>query len=111
MRREEEEGGWFVEEDCDPDYCEMVTAEHKVVRKYGGRLVSVWEQKAQGRDNHYWDCEVYAALAADLCGIRGINASQAREIREDAAPAAPQEAAAQVRQPPGDDLGARWFGR
>lgn len=113
MHREEEEGGWFVEEDCDPEYCEMVTAEHKVVRKYGGRLVSVWEQKAQGRDNHYWDCEVYAALAADLCGIRGINASQARAIREDtaAAPAAQKETAPQVRQPPGDDLGAKWFGR
>lgn len=87
MHRDEEEGGWYVDDGCDPEYCEMVTSEHKVVRKYGGRLVSVWEPKAQGRPNHYWDCEVYAALAADLCGLRGINAAQARERQELPAPA------------------------
>lgn len=77
MRRSEEDGGWFTHIDCDPDYCEMVTAEQKVVRKRNGRMESVWEPKAVGRDNHYLDAEVYAALAADLLGIREINAEQA----------------------------------
>lgn len=77
MRRGEEDGGWFTHIDCDPEYCEMVTAEQKVVRKRNGRMESVWEPKVVGRDNHYLDTEVYAALAADLLGIREINAEQA----------------------------------
>lgn len=108
MHRDEEEGGWYVDDGCDPEYCEMVTSEHKVVKKYGGRLASVWDQKTQGRPNHYWDCEVYAALAADLCGLRGINAAQARERQELPAPAEESSAA---MAPPAGDLGTRWFGR
>ena len=77
MRRGEEDGGWFTHIDCDPEYCEMVTAEQKVVRERNGRMESVWEPKVVGRDNHYLDTEVYAALAADLLGIREINAEQA----------------------------------
>lgn len=77
MRRGEDDGGWFTHLKCDPEYCEMVTSEQKVVRKYNGRMVSVWEPKAVGRDNHYLDTEVYAAAAADLLGIREISAEQA----------------------------------
>ena len=47
------------------------------MRKRNGRMESVWEPKVVGRDNHYLDTEVYAALAADLLGIREINAEQA----------------------------------
>lgn len=108
MHRDEEEGGWYVDDGCDPEYCEMVTSEHKggpqVRRKVG---VGVGAQRP-GRPNHYWDCEVYAALAADLCGLRGINAAQARERQELPAPAegsftAPSRLSA-------GDLGTRWFG-
>lgn len=77
MRRGEDDGGWFTHLNCDPEYCEMVTSEQKVVRKYNGRMVSVWEPKVVGRDNHYLDTEVYAAAAADLLGIREISAEQA----------------------------------
>lgn len=81
IQRDEEDGGWFIYEGCDPEYCEMIASEHKVIKKYNGRLSSVWEVKAVGRDNHYLDCEVYAMLAADLCGIRTINAKRVQQQR------------------------------
>ena len=94
LRRDEDEGGWYIHKDCDPDYCEMMTAEHKVLRKQkNGRTVEVWEPKATGRDNHYLDCEVYAALAADLLGIREVNAqgvNREREAAETPPPPPPQ---------------------
>ena len=81
LRRDEEDGGWYTFEGCDPEYCEMISSEHRVLRKYNGRLSSVWETKAVGRANHYLDCEVYAMLAADLCGIRDINVQRAQADR------------------------------
>jgi phage terminase large subunit GpA-like protein len=74
MERDEDDGGWYIYDGCDPEYCDMVASEHKVLKRHGGRLASVWEPKASGRPNHYLDCEVYAMLAADLCGIRSVNA-------------------------------------
>lgn len=77
-RPEEESGGFYLYKDCDPEYAEMLTAEHKVVKRVNGRLLSVWEPKHDGVDNHYLDCEVYAACAADLCGLRTISAEFSR---------------------------------
>ena len=76
MKRGEDEGGWYIYDGCDVDYIEMIASEHKVVEKVRGRLVERWVQKQTGRDNHYWDCEVYAAAAADLCGLRTIAAER-----------------------------------
>lgn len=69
-RKSEESGGWFVYENCDMDYAEQVTAEEKVIEKSGRRDIEVWRPKTAHADNHYLDCEVYAAFAADCLGIR-----------------------------------------
>lgn len=69
-RKPGEPGGWYVYENCDRDYAEQITAEHKVTIKRGGKEVDVWQLKTSGADNHYLDCEVYAAFAADRLGIR-----------------------------------------
>lgn len=69
-RKEEQPGGWFVYENCDLEYAEQVTAEEKVLEKVGKRDVEVWRPKTAHADNHYLDCEVYAAFAADCLGIR-----------------------------------------
>ncbi|QWU18562.1 phage terminase large subunit family protein [Paenibacillus sophorae] len=69
-RKEDESGGWFVYENCDEDYAEQVTAEEKVTEKHGRREIEVWRPKTSHADNHYLDCEVYAAFAADCLGIR-----------------------------------------
>jgi len=69
-RKPDEPGGWFVHDDCDREYAEQITSEHKVTIKRNGREVDVWQLKTAGADNHYLDCEVYAAFAADRLGIR-----------------------------------------
>ena len=76
--REVENGGWFLHDGCDPEYAEQITAEHKVIERRRGHLVSRWEQKVSGGDNHYLDCEVYAACAADVYGLRTIYSRQAQ---------------------------------
>lgn len=69
-RSKDEPGGWFVYAGCDLDYAEQITAEEKVLEKSGRRDVEVWRPKTAHADNHYLDCEVYAAFAADCLGIR-----------------------------------------
>lgn len=86
--RDEEAGGWFLYRDCDPEYAEMITAEQKVISRVRGHLISHWEQKVTGAANHYLDCEVYAACAADVFGIRTLRANQAR--REQGAEVPPE---------------------
>jgi len=69
-RKPDEPGGWFVYEGCDQDYAEQITAEQKVKERRNGRDIEVWKPKTAHADNHYLDCEVYAAFAADCLGIR-----------------------------------------
>ena len=120
IRRDEDDGGWYIYAGCDAEFCEMVTAEQKVIKKYGNRLATVWEPKAVGRDNHYLDCEVYASLAADLCGLRDINAQRAQDEQERVEPMHPVQPTVHEQYPanslPGSPQGGffsrrspRWF--
>lgn len=78
MRRENGTGSWMVYQDCDRQYAEQVTAEHKVrVRTAGGRTVEKWVPKTEHADNHYLDCEVYAMCAAELRGVRRLHLEEA----------------------------------
>ncbi len=87
MRKENGRGSWMVHKDCDLDYAEQVTAEHKVAQKSGGRSVLRWVPKMSHANNHYLDCECMAACAADIQGVRGLG----MEVQESAPPApAPQ---------------------
>ena len=85
--RGQESGGWLLHSGCDPEYAEMVTAEHKVIHRVRGHLVSQWEPKVTGGDNHYLDAEVYAACAADLLGMRSIYLRAQEAARAEAEPA------------------------
>ncbi|WP_462385198.1 phage terminase large subunit family protein [Intestinibacillus massiliensis] len=69
MRKENGQGSWMVHADCDREYAEQVTAEHKV-RDKNGKLA--WALKSSHADNHYLDCEVYAAAAADVLEVRSL---------------------------------------
>ncbi len=84
--RDEDNGGWYLHDKCDPEYAEMITAEQKVIERVRGHLVGHWVQKATGADNHYLDCEVYAACAADVFGIRTLRTNQARRERGESIP-------------------------
>ena len=63
-------GAWMVHKDCDDDYAQQVTAEHRVPEKKRGQTVYVWKKKNERAPNHYLDAEVYAACAADLMQVR-----------------------------------------
>lgn len=83
-------GGFQVYENCEEEYLTQVTAEQKVTERRNGKKVSVWVPKTSHADNHYLDCEVYAACAADIKGFRDITRATARgetiEKQEEPAP-------------------------
>lgn len=62
----------MVHQGCDLDYAEQVTAEHKITERAGGKETLKWVKKTTHADNHYLDCEVYAAAAADIRGVRSL---------------------------------------
>lgn len=72
MQKPNGTGSWMVDKNCDLDYAQQVTAEQKVAQKSGGKSVLRWVPKTSHADNHYLDCEVYAAAAADIMGVRQL---------------------------------------
>ena len=68
----------MVHKDCDLEYAEQVTAEHKITERKNGKAVQRWALKTSHAANHYLDCEVYAACAADVYGLRTIYSRQAQ---------------------------------
>ena len=74
----------MVYKDCDLEYAEQVTAEHKVTERANGKVVQKWVPKTTHADNHYLDCEVYALAAADIQGVRTLHL---QAVPEEAAPA------------------------
>lgn len=73
MRKKNGTGSWMVYKDCDREYAEQVTAEHKVNCRNGRKNEQVWELKTTRADNHYLDTEVYAMAAADILGVRTLH--------------------------------------
>lgn len=95
MRKPNGTGAWMVHSDCDQDYAEQVTAEHKVTERAKGKAVQHWALKTTHADNHYLDCEVYAAAAADVLEVRSLFLrdqpdEKAQEIKKRTAPPEPQ---------------------
>ena len=89
MRRPNGSGSWMVHKDCDLDYAQQVTSEQKVTERHGGRQVQKWKPKSTHAANHYLDCEVYAAAAADMNEVRRLFL-QAQPTAAPKAPPAPQ---------------------
>ena len=72
MRRPNGRGSWMVHKDCDLEYAEQVTAEHKITERSKGKAIQKWVPKMSHAANHYLDCEVYAAAAADMQEVRSL---------------------------------------
>lgn len=72
MRKPNGSGSWMVHKDCEQDYAEQVTAEHKVTERANGKEIQRWVLKSSHAANHYLDCEVYAAAAADIKEVRSL---------------------------------------
>ncbi|MCD8329456.1 MAG: phage terminase large subunit family protein, partial [Lachnospiraceae bacterium] len=101
MKRENGSGIWMVYADCDREYAEQVTAEHKVnVRSANGRVTQAWKPKASHADNHYLDCEVYAMAAADVLGVRTLHLDEVEQVqpRQEAPPPTPTPEENWIRQ-------------
>ncbi|MCM1122541.1 MAG: phage terminase large subunit family protein [Eubacterium sp.] len=92
MHRANGEGSWMVHKDCDTEYAEQVTAEHKVnVRLGNGKKKLAWTMKTSHADNHYLDAEVYAYAAADILGVRTLHMEELEESEREEAKPQPQE--------------------
>lgn len=91
MRRQNGTGAWMVYQGCDLEYAQQVTAEHKVTQRTGSREVQRWVLKTSHGDNHYLDCEVYAAAAADVLGVRTLFLEEERPAEQVPAKAPAQE--------------------
>lgn len=83
MRKDNGKGSWMVYKDCDEEYAEQVTAEHKVIFRSGNKQVLKWVQKESHGDNHYLDTEVYAMAAADTLGVRMLHLQNQEEKIEE----------------------------
>lgn len=80
MRRENGQGSWMVHKDCDEEFAQQVTAEHKInVKTNNGREKTEWRLKKSHGDNHYLDTEVYCMAAADLLGVRALHLQTVEE--------------------------------
>lgn len=80
MHRENGEGSWMVYKNCDVEYAEQVTSEHKVnVRMGNGKKKLAWTTKTTHAENHYLDAEVYAYAAADILGVRSLHIDEMEE--------------------------------
>lgn len=73
MQKTNGKGSWMVHDECDEEYAQQVTAEHKVNVKKNGVVRQEWQQKHSHGDNHYLDTEVYALAAADILGVRTLH--------------------------------------
>lgn len=83
MSKPNGQGSWMVYKNCDREYAEQVTAEHKVNSKgAGGRVNQVWVPKTSHADNHYLDTEVYALAVADVLHVRSIHLTQDENAKE-----------------------------
>jgi phage terminase large subunit GpA-like protein len=95
MRRENGRGSWMVFAGCDLEYATQVTAEHKITERSGGRENQKWVPKTAHAANHYLDCEVYAAAAADILEVRTLGKrleeSETAKAPKQPEPSAPEE--------------------
>lgn len=66
-------GSCMVHKDCDLEYAQQLTAEHKIAEGTGRKRKLVWRTKMSHGDNHYLDCRVYASCAADMKGVRSFD--------------------------------------
>ena len=83
----------MVFDGIDDEYAEQVTAEHKLTVRSNGRDVERWVKKTTHADNHYLDCEVYAAAAADMMNVRSLypDESGAAQPKQPTQPSTPSE--------------------
>lgn len=67
-------GRWNLYGEVEEDYLKQFCAEQKVKERNRktGQVIELWKPKTAGAANHYKDCEVYAAAAAELLRLQWL---------------------------------------
>ena len=60
-------GYWDINTAITPDYDLQIASERKIFDPKS--MTFRWVPKTAGAPNHYWDCEVYNCVGADLCQV------------------------------------------
>jgi hypothetical protein len=96
------EDRWQVHNQITDEYCQHMASEHKIaIRNKGkGRISYQWDTVTQGAANHYWDCEVYQAAAADICNVWLIPDETALQAQRQARVQQKQQQPQQQQQQP-----------
>ncbi|WP_286677379.1 terminase gpA endonuclease subunit [Aminobacterium sp. EBM-42] len=65
-------GSWMIFKNCSREYADQICAERKITLydQRTKRTRQSWEPISQHAQNHLLDAEVYAAVAADVLGVR-----------------------------------------
>ena len=69
-----EPGAWYVPHGIDDEYCEQVVNQGCRVTRGKRQWMALGN-----RDDHYRDCELLAAIAADIQGVRRLRLVEARQ--------------------------------
>lgn len=78
-------GSWRINADTTREYADMITSEQKIITEKDGRSTETWQQITSSKPNHYLDCEVYAAAAADIMNVRALVDEDTQEIKQEEA--------------------------
>lgn len=101
-------GAWMVHAECDAEYAAQISSEHKVP-KTPGSTQEVWRPKTTTAPNHYLDCEVYAACAADLLQVRFLADADAPAPEQTSSPTPPSTGKASPPDKPWVNVGNDWL--
>lgn len=77
-----EQGAWMVDADTNEAYAEQICSEHKIVVEEGRYPVERWVKISSVRQNHFWDCEVYNCVAADIMNVRYLQPISTDEVAQ-----------------------------
>jgi phage terminase large subunit GpA-like protein len=74
-------GYYHLHRDTTDDVLIQLSSEEQRVMRIRGRERLIWVLKSEYRANHLWDCKVYAAFAAEVCGARLLQRLESRNPR------------------------------
>lgn len=62
---------WHLHHRPSKDYCEQFCGEHKILirDRKTGKVRELWQPVSSHAPAHFWDCEVYAAAAAEMLHV------------------------------------------
>lgn len=79
-----ETGAWTFHREVQREYIEHMLSEEKAIDRDRSKRTAreAWVKRIGGGANHWWDCETYAAAAAEMLGVH--------RFRDDSGPMGPQ---------------------